>query len=92
MAGHLSEGRPASASFNTVCVTNDISCTGSVTFGNGTTVAVPFSRSQGFEASVTKTGWTVGGGIEGAVPDTHLILRGALALCCLNVFAESVMR
>jgi opacity protein-like surface antigen len=35
-------------------------------------VSLPFSASQSFEAAVTKTGWTVGGGIEGAVPDTHV--------------------
>jgi outer membrane immunogenic protein len=30
------------------------------------------SANQSFDASVTKTGWTVGGGIEGVVPNTHV--------------------
>jgi opacity protein-like surface antigen len=29
-------------------------------------------NSPTFDASTTKTGWTVGGGIEGAVPRTHV--------------------
>ena len=33
---------------------------------------MPFSVGQSFEAAVTKTGWTVGGGIEGVVPNTHV--------------------
>ena len=28
-----------------------------------------------FDASTTKAGWTVGGGIEGAVPNTHVIWK-----------------
>jgi outer membrane immunogenic protein len=35
-------------------------------------VTLPFSANQAFDASVTKTGWTVGGGIEGIVPNTHV--------------------
>jgi opacity protein-like surface antigen len=35
--------------------------------------ATSFSmNSPTFDASTTKTGWTVGGGIEGAVPSTHV--------------------
>jgi outer membrane immunogenic protein len=38
------------------------------------TIPVAFfsSNSPTFDASTTKTGWTVGGGIEGAVPSTHV--------------------
>jgi outer membrane immunogenic protein len=76
--GGLAYGRlkdQVSASLNGFCTTNDVSCTGSITFLNGPTRTVPFSVSQGFEANVTRTGWTVGGGIEGVVPDAHITLK-----------------
>jgi len=68
--GRLNES--VSASFNSSCTTTDVSCTGTISLVNGPVVTTPFSVSQGFEAAVTKTGWTVGGGVEGAVPNTHV--------------------
>jgi outer membrane immunogenic protein len=67
--GRLNES--VSASFNASCTTNDVSCAVTLGFLNGPKLTTPISLNQGFEAAVTKTGWTVGGGIEGAVPDTH---------------------
>jgi outer membrane immunogenic protein len=68
--GRLNES--VSASFNGSCTTNVPPCGGSIGFGNGTVLSVPFSVGQSFETAVTKTGWTVGGGVEGVVPNTHV--------------------
>jgi len=35
-------------------------------------LTLPFATNQAFEAAVTKTGWTAGGGVEGAIPNTHV--------------------
>ena len=67
--GRLNES--GSASFNASCTTNDGSCTTSIGFVNGPTLANP-SVNQAFDASTTRVGWTGGGGIEGAVPNTHV--------------------
>jgi len=56
--GRLSESVSASSAITCVCV-------------NAVPVNFP-SASQSFETSVTKTGWTVGGGIEGVVSNTHV--------------------
>jgi outer membrane immunogenic protein len=70
--GRLNES--GSVSFNTSCTTviGVGPCFGGITFLNGTSMNIPSSASHSFEAAVTKTGWTVGGGIEGTVPNTHV--------------------
>jgi outer membrane immunogenic protein len=68
--GRLNES--VSASFNFAIPVSGAASTGTATLVGGAVVPLPFSVSQGFEAAVTKTGWTVGGGIEGAVPNTHV--------------------
>jgi outer membrane immunogenic protein len=68
--GQLNKSVSASSAYN--FTTTGAPTTASVTFPNGTTVPLPFSASQNFDSSVTRIGWAVGGGIEGAVPNTHV--------------------
>jgi outer membrane immunogenic protein len=67
--GRLNESVSASSNLSLV-TTSGSPITVTATF-NGTTLPLPISANQNFDASVTKIGWTVGGGIEGAFPDTH---------------------
>jgi outer membrane immunogenic protein len=71
--GRLNESVSASSNFS-VPITNTGAAAVSVvaTSSTGAVVPLPFSTNQTFEAAVTKTGWTLGGGIEGVVPNTHV--------------------
>jgi outer membrane immunogenic protein len=69
--GRLNES--VSASYNlSLITTGGTALTGTATFPNGAVVPLPVAASQTFDSSVTRTGWTVGGGIEGVVPNTHV--------------------
>jgi opacity protein-like surface antigen len=71
--GRLNES--VRASFNlSVVTTAGTALTGTLTFPNGAVLPVPpgVAASQTFDSSATKAGWTVGGGIEGVVPNTRV--------------------
>ncbi len=66
--GRLNELGPASYSLAATC---GGACTATATLPGGAVVPLPYGSSQGVERSV-RIGWTIGGGVEGAVPNTHV--------------------
>jgi outer membrane immunogenic protein len=66
--GRLNESVAASSNLSAACSSP---CTAILILGANAKL-LPIAASGAFDASVTKTGWTVGGGIEGAVPNTHV--------------------
>jgi outer membrane immunogenic protein len=70
--GRLNESVSASFGLSTTVNSGNPPTSITANFPNGTNLLLPFTASQAFEAAVTKTGWTVGGGIEGVVPNTHV--------------------
>jgi outer membrane immunogenic protein len=72
--GRVNESVSASSNFSVpVTTTGAVSVVSQVaTSSTGAVVSLPIAANQGFEAAVTKIGWTLGGGIEGVVPNTHV--------------------
>jgi outer membrane immunogenic protein len=58
------------ASYN-LAATCSAACTGTATLANGTVVPLPFAGNQIFNSG-TRTGWTLGGGVAGVVPNTRV--------------------
>jgi len=67
--GRLNQSVAASYDLSATCAAP---CSGTATLANGTVVPLPFTGNQILRSSTTRTGWTIGGGIEGAVPNTRV--------------------